>query len=414
MESDVSPSSSGQNRRRVLKGVGTAIVGGSTAISGCLSGDQGGTGTEADEPIQIGVVTTRSGPWASLGEWQRRGLRLGVQHINDDGGIMGRDLELLIRDAEADPNVALRKYRQLLSEDINFAMSGISSSVGASIQDHSKGKDVLLMHVVPAAQAISGEACIENGFNFKPNTRMDAKVFSLHIIENNDSVFYFGSDYNWGQQAGAEYKRHIEDSDTEWLGAKHPPFGADDFAPFFESAKEQNPDAVIAYIASPIKFIQQMDSFGLYEDVQLYTAPSVIPRRNQRALGEDLGSGIETINYYHTGIDTDINQNFVDAFQNRFGKLPNRHSETAYAALHMFRKAVGNAESTEMQDVISEMRGLSMKTPQGTRKVRKADNQVQLDQFIMRSAWQDGGPGFEILETIKRGDVEHEDYCDAF
>src|SRR5689334_9469533 len=65
-------------------------------------------------PLRVGVVTPLTGVYAGIGQQVRWGLELAAHEINADGGILGRPLELLFEDEEANPTVAVQKAERLL------------------------------------------------------------------------------------------------------------------------------------------------------------------------------------------------------------------------------------------------------------------------------------------------------------
>ena len=68
------------------------------------------TGAHAQSgPIRIGVVTPLTGTYAGIGQQVKWGIDLAVKEINDKGGILGRKVETIYEDEEANPNVAVQK-----------------------------------------------------------------------------------------------------------------------------------------------------------------------------------------------------------------------------------------------------------------------------------------------------------------
>jgi len=59
-----------------------------------------GTGprAEAQPPIRIGASLAQTGSFAALGQSQLRGYQLCVKHANEQGGVLGRGIELLVED----------------------------------------------------------------------------------------------------------------------------------------------------------------------------------------------------------------------------------------------------------------------------------------------------------------------------
>src|SRR5438045_3180865 len=95
----------GGGRKQVRRGMVAALVAllSAAALGGALAAD----------PIRIGVVTPLTGTYAGIGQQVRWGLELAVREVNASGGVMGRPIELLFEDEEANPTVAVQKWEKL-------------------------------------------------------------------------------------------------------------------------------------------------------------------------------------------------------------------------------------------------------------------------------------------------------------
>ena len=71
----------------------------------------------AQKPIKVGMPMPLSGPPALFGEPASKGAMMFVEEINAKGGVLGRKLELLVRDSKADANEAVRQARELILKD---------------------------------------------------------------------------------------------------------------------------------------------------------------------------------------------------------------------------------------------------------------------------------------------------------
>jgi branched-chain amino acid transport system substrate-binding protein len=80
-------------------------------------------------PIKIGLVTPLSGPQEFIGIFVKNGAEVAVDQINKAGGILGRPVQLEIRDDKASPAAALAVTRELLGAGVNLHIGGISSAV---------------------------------------------------------------------------------------------------------------------------------------------------------------------------------------------------------------------------------------------------------------------------------------------
>ncbi len=74
--------------------------------------------------ILIGTIQDLSGPLAAFGKQARNGMQLRVDEINEQGGIAGRKLKLLVEDAGYDPKRAVLAAQKLVNQDKIFLMAG--------------------------------------------------------------------------------------------------------------------------------------------------------------------------------------------------------------------------------------------------------------------------------------------------
>lgn len=77
----------------------------------------GGTSAQSQETISIGAVVPLSGGGVTQGEDQRRGIELAVEKINADGGVLGKDLRVIIEDSSGRPQGTLDAAKKLVSVD---------------------------------------------------------------------------------------------------------------------------------------------------------------------------------------------------------------------------------------------------------------------------------------------------------
>jgi len=81
---------------------------------------QGVSGAE----ITLGSIQDLSGPLAGFGKQARLGMLLAVDEINEQGGINGRKLKLIVEDSGYDPKKAVLAAQKLVNQDKIFMMMG--------------------------------------------------------------------------------------------------------------------------------------------------------------------------------------------------------------------------------------------------------------------------------------------------
>ena len=95
----------------------TMVLAGCAEEQGGDSGGGGGGGEEESGPVKIGAVLDITGAGASLGVPERDTLELLADQLNSDGGIDGREVELIIEDNASTEDGAARAINKLITED---------------------------------------------------------------------------------------------------------------------------------------------------------------------------------------------------------------------------------------------------------------------------------------------------------
>jgi len=82
----------------------------------------------AAEPIKIGALPSVTGPAAFLGAPEANTLRMLVDEANAKGGILGRPVQLIVKDTGGSPEKAISFAKQLIEEEHVFAIIGPATS----------------------------------------------------------------------------------------------------------------------------------------------------------------------------------------------------------------------------------------------------------------------------------------------
>lgn len=116
------------DRRILLKSSGVAATG---LIAGCLnsfsSGNDNGGG-----PIDIGATLPLSGAFSDTGQYVRDGYRQWEQEINNRGGLLDREVNLIIEDDQSEPSQGVSLLQRLINqENVDLLLGGYPGSTAA-------------------------------------------------------------------------------------------------------------------------------------------------------------------------------------------------------------------------------------------------------------------------------------------
>jgi len=74
--------------------------------------------------ILLGTIQDLSGPLAGYGKQARNGMLMAIEEVNEQGGIQGRKIKLLVEDSGYDPKKAVLATQKLVNQDKIFMMVG--------------------------------------------------------------------------------------------------------------------------------------------------------------------------------------------------------------------------------------------------------------------------------------------------
>src|SRR5436853_5119308 len=111
---------------------------------------------EAQKPIKVGMPMPLSGPPALFGEPASKGAMMFVEEINAKGGVLGRKLELIVRDSKADANEAVRQARELILKDnVDFLVGTLTSAEGPAVSAIAKESKIVFIAPIPKTDQLT-------------------------------------------------------------------------------------------------------------------------------------------------------------------------------------------------------------------------------------------------------------------
>jgi ABC-type branched-subunit amino acid transport system substrate-binding protein len=170
------------------------------------------------EPLKIGLNYPQTGRYKDQGLQQRLGAFLAVDEINKAGGVMGRPLELVIRNTRGEPAEGAENTAELIDkEGVEMVFGGVSSSVAIASGKAARDRDTLYFGTLTYSNATTGEEGQKYMFREPYNAWMTAKVLSQYLKTNhaNEKYFYITADYTWGWSVEKSVRKFSGTEDTD-------------------------------------------------------------------------------------------------------------------------------------------------------------------------------------------------------
>jgi len=141
-------------RSRAVRLLGLLLVAGLIA-AGCANEaeDQGGTG--GNGPIVIGGTLGLTGTYSSSSAAYRAAYDYWAQQVNQQGGLLGRKVELKIYDDESNPTTAQQLFQRLINDDkVDLLLAPYSTAVGGAVAPISERAGKVLWDAGFVSQAL--------------------------------------------------------------------------------------------------------------------------------------------------------------------------------------------------------------------------------------------------------------------
>jgi len=153
------------SRRRLL-GTSTAAILGAPAIVRAQ-----GTGS-----IKIGEINSYSAYPSFTGPY-KNGMTMAIDEINANGGVLGRNLEVITKDDAASPQTAISVATQLVNESqVDLLAGGFLSNVGLAISDFAAHSKKLYVASEPLSDALVWAEGNASCFRLRPSTYVQAAM----------------------------------------------------------------------------------------------------------------------------------------------------------------------------------------------------------------------------------------------
>lgn len=385
-----------------------------TAILAALLSTTALSGAYAADPIKIGVVTPLSGTYAGIGQQVKWGLDLATKEVNAKGGIMGRQIELIYEDEEANPSVAVQKAEKLFEVNkVDFLTGTVNSGSTLAVGQVAERANKLIATTVSFADNITGDKCSPNVFRVNAKAGMQSTALAAWLAKTKPKakVFYLGPDYLMGRSTVAAFKEAADKIGATSLGEVFAPLDSKDYSQYFGQMRAAQPQVLYTSVAGndTVRLFSQMQEFGLLKNLTVLGASGTVTSQNIGAIGK-AADGFTTGVGYSAEIDTPANKAFVAAFKAAAKADPDLYGTDSYGLIYAYKAAVEKAKSTDTDKVRATLRDLTWSTPQGDKTIRGGDNQAMQAMYVVQVT----GGKFKIISNVSGPDAIGPDTCTRF
>lgn len=339
---------------------------------------------EASETIKLGNSAPLTGPLSIYGQTTNNGIKLAIEEVNANGGILGKKVDWVEYDDKGEITDAVTNYNKLMEDKVDAIFGGVPSKPALAIAESSVNDGVL--YITPTAtQANITEGkpnvfrtCFTDPFQGEvlahfSKEKLNAK--KVAILRNQSSDFSMGVADVFEKKAkelGMEVvaDESYGDSDT-------------DFKAQLTNVRGQNPDVLFIpdYYEKVALIAPQVKEAGI--DATLVgadgwdTVLSVMDESSFSSLDNSYFSNQFTLEDPSEEVQT-----FLKNYKEKFGENPSTFAAEGYDTVYLYKQAVEAAGTTEWAKVIDALKKVEFKGVTGSFTYDENNNPIKTAKMI--------------------------------
>lgn len=333
-----------------------------TGLTGCKAE------SKASDTIKIGSSFALTGDVAVYGKAARNGVALAVKEYNEQGGVLGKQIELFTEDNKGDEIEATNAFRKLIDKENVVAFLGSDiSSTSEAIAKLAVEKNIPFMTPTATKLEITSlgnnifRACYVDPYQgtvIGEFASKDLNGKTAAVLMNN------GSDYSIG--IAEAFKEAFEANGGNVVNVESYTKDDKDFKPLLLNIKTNNPDVILIsdYYSQVSLIAQQIKELGIEATLvgpdgwdgvveQITNDPSVL-------------EGAYFINHYSDEDPDPIVQTFVENYKKEFNEEPNALAALGYDGARILIEAINKAGTTDTDKVVEQMQASNVQGATGT------------------------------------------------
>lgn len=313
--------------------------------SGASSDNGGGGGT-----IKIGYFGPLTGGTAQAGQAALNGAQIAVNQLNEAGGVLGRQLEIVSYDDKSSPEEAVKAATKLVQVDKVNAIFGSLHS--ANVQ--AAGPVIEESKTICVAGGTS-PTWLEQGYTYLFRSISNSSVSAKQLAKYADSqnlrkIALFTSNSEYGTSGSDAFRDACAGYDIEFVASETMTDGDRDFTGQFAKINAAAPDAVFVWclgddLGAVTKQLRQSGFDGPILGSESYTLPEILENAGDTANG--VAFAAQYIVYSDPNdAEDELMKNFLERYIAEFGGSPESDNAfRAYDGVMMIAEAMENSQS---------------------------------------------------------------------
>jgi branched-chain amino acid transport system substrate-binding protein len=371
-------------------------------LAACGSND--GSADGSDDPIRIGTSLPLTGEFSQPGTAAKEGYEVWQKMVNADGGLLGREVELVIKDDASNQNTIVADYNALISQDkVDLLLGTFSSLLNLPASAVAERNQMLYVEPAGASPEIFNRGFEYIFFSQQATADKQGEVFANWLAnlpedQRPRTAAYPTIDDPFAVPTVEGIKAILEEAGIETVYEETYAIDTRNFDTIVTAMQAANPDVVVhgAVFEDGVGLVRSMLRANFTPTWLYQTSAPSHGDQYADAIGVENTEGIMYAVSHAPQAATPGNVEFVATYEEMFGGLPPEDAADAFAAGQVLAAAVEAVGSIEDQKALADwLRDNTVETILGD--LQWNDDGSPIGEFLI-GQWQDGKVEFVLPE----------------
>lgn len=346
-------------------------------------------------PLRVGLLIPLSGPAGLWGPLAHKCAILAVDEINARGGVLGREIQLVLSDAGGAPAAVAKAARALVDQH------GVEAIVGMHISATRVAIARALAGRVPFVYTPLYEGGERSPGVFAigetPEQQLRPAITWLAERRQARRWYLIGNDYVWPRILHATGKHYIAACGGEVVGEEYVPLGRDAFAASLARIRAARPHAVMVSLVGGdgVAFHRSFAAAGMAQDYLRLS--NALDENALLGVGADNAENLFAASGYFAALPTRENQGFVERYHSSFGAsapMLSALGQSCYEGFRFYAALTAHAGSLAVAALDAAADGFAYEGARGTVIMR--DKRVAMTNYLAAA----DGLDFRIIDHL--------------
>lgn len=309
---------------------------------------------QSNDPIRIGLIYSKQGPGAAIGQYLQRGSELAVEQAGKK--VLGRPIELVWLD-EPNPQVSQQNMQRLVDENkVVAVVGGNYSSSALAMMSVANREKVPLILTGAAASEITGKNCSRYTFRTQATVPVQMEGLMPYVSQIGKKVYFLTASYAFGQDILRASRALLKKVGATEVGVDEVPINTADYSSYILKIRQAKPDVVVGGLVGGdfSNFLKQWNEMGMKDKIP-YAAIAVTDT-DFWDVGAQASAGIYVKPwYYNNPKNTDAEKKMIADFQKKYNEPPSDKAWSGWIGMRALLESIEAAKSTDSKAIVTAL-----------------------------------------------------------